>query len=162
MNIKNGIVGGLMLLGVSGCCGGGSRDAGGTTGTSGLVPSPPEKVEKGPATEVDIKTLLKEYKDNEVRADGQFKDKYVQVTGKVGDIKKDITNSIYVTLGTGAAFEIPQVQCFFDDIHAQKAASLSKGATVTVKGRVSGLMMNVLVKDCEFVKLQRRRSPVDS
>lgn len=44
------------------------------------------------------------------------------------------------------------VQCFFDDAHAAKAAQFNKGDTVTVRGRVDGLMMNVLVKDCEFIE----------
>jgi hypothetical protein len=44
-------------------------------------------------------------------------------------------------------------KCFFDDAHAKKAASLSKGARVTVRGRVTGLMMNVVVRECEFVGL---------
>ena len=105
------------------------------------------------AKQVDIRTLLAEYRDNEVRADATYKSQVIQTTGLVDNIKKDITDSIYVTVGTGEQFEIPQVQCLFDDVHAQKAASLSKGARVTVRGRVNGLMMNVIVRDCEFVGL---------
>lgn len=99
---------------------------------------------------MEIRKLLAEYSDNEIRADSAFKGQLIQTTGVVDDVKKDIMDSIYVTLGTGRQFEIPQVQCFFDDVHAKKAAALSKGARVTVRGRVDGLMMNVLVKDCEF------------
>lgn len=101
---------------------------------------------------VPIKTLLNEYKDNEVRADAQFEGKLVQITGTVGEVKKDILGDIYVTLGTGAPFEIPVAQCFFDDKHTKQAAMLSKGTTVTIRGRVDGLMMNVIIKDAEFVR----------
>jgi tRNA_anti-like len=99
---------------------------------------------------VPIGVLLGEYKDNEVRADARFKGNMVQVTGIVGDVKKDILNSTYVTVGTGAFLEFPTVQCFVKDSMIGRAASLSKGDHVTVRGRVSGLMMNVLVKDCEI------------
>lgn len=99
---------------------------------------------------VPIEKLLGEYKDNEVRADGQFKGQLVQVTGVVGDVKKNVTDSIYVTVGTGQQFEIPEVQCFVADGQEKRAAALSKGAKVTVRGRVDGLMMNVLVRDCEI------------
>jgi len=109
----------------------------------------PEPAEQARA--IPLKTLLSEYKDNEVRADQQFKDQLISTTGKVGDIKKDIMNHIYVIVGTGAMFEIPTVQCFPSDGQEGKAAALSKGDTVTVEGRVSGLMMNVLVKDCQIV-----------
>jgi hypothetical protein len=100
---------------------------------------------------VDIRTLLSEYSDNEVRADSAFKGRYVQVDGIVNDVKRDILNSIYVTLGTGRLLEVPQVQCFFSEAQATKAAWLSKGAHISVRGRVDGLMVNVLLRDCEFL-----------
>jgi tRNA_anti-like len=101
-----------------------------------------------PADPVELKTLLSEYKDNEVRADAAYKGKRVRVTGKVGDIKKDILNHNYVTVGTGAMFEIPTVQCMLEESSAGAAMQLSKGAKVTVEGSVKGLMMNVLIDDC--------------
>jgi hypothetical protein len=92
-----------------------------------------------------------EYKDNEVRADGKFKGKVVQTTGLVRDVKKDVLGSIYVTLGTGKLLEVPVVQCFVAGSQVERVTALSKGDKVTMRGRVDGLMMNVLVKDCELV-----------
>ncbi|RKI01739.1 hypothetical protein [Corallococcus sp. AB038B] len=89
------------------------------------------------------RTLLAEYADNEVRADSNFKGQTIQTAGIVDDVKKDITNSVYVTLGTGKQFEVPQIQCFV----------LSKRTKIGVRGRVQGLMMNVLVQDCEFIDI---------
>jgi hypothetical protein len=97
---------------------------------------------------VPLATLLGEYHDNEVRADLAYKGKVVQVDGVVGDTKKDITGAIYVIVGTGKALEVPTVQCFIRADQTERAAALSRGASVTVRGRVEGLMMNVLVKDC--------------
>jgi hypothetical protein len=88
-----------------------------------------------------------------VRADVNYKGRIIQTTGIVRDVKRDIVDSLYVTLGTGQRLEVPVVQCLFDDVHVKKAASLSPGARVTVRGRVSGLMMNVVVRECEFVGL---------
>lgn len=102
--------------------------------------------------EVPIGKLLSEYKENEVRADSEFKGKIVRVTGKVTAIKKDITDNMFVTLGTGREFEIPEVQCTLKDSNASAASNLSKGQTVTVQGEVSGLMMNVLLDDCDIVQ----------
>lgn len=99
-----------------------------------------------------IETLLAEYKDNEVRADGKFKGKVVQVTGLVGDVKKDVLDHIYVAIGTGKLLEIPVVQCFVASNQVEQVTALSKGDKVTVRGRVDGLLMNVLVKECELVK----------
>jgi len=108
--------------------------------------------EKKPDVTVGIAQLLKDYKGNEVRADATYKGKRVRVTGTVDDIKKDIMDSIYVTIGTGAQFEIPQAQCYFDDDFAKKAASLEHGQKITVDCDAAGLMMNVQMKDCSLVE----------
>jgi hypothetical protein len=115
------------------------------------APAPEPKPEES-APEVDIKTLLAEYKTNEVRADATYKDKYIIITGKVGEVKKDIMGKIYVTIGTGQMYEFPVVQCFIRETvpDIRRAAQLSKGDKVTAVGQVSGLMMNVLMKECRF------------
>lgn len=99
---------------------------------------------------VDIRKFLAEYADNEVRADSAFKGRYVLIDGIVSDVKRDLRNTIYITIGTGQLLEIPQVQCFFSEVHAAQAAQFSKGSKITVRGRVDGLMGNVLLRDCEF------------
>ncbi|WP_437947031.1 hypothetical protein WME98_40365 [Sorangium sp. So ce296] len=121
-----------------------------TTATPAAAAKQEEPAPREAAIDVDVKKLLGEYHDNEVRADSAFKGKLVQTSGVVGDVKKDITGSVYVTVGTGAMLEIPVVQCFIADGEAGAAAALSKGQKVTVRGRVGGLMMNVLVRDCEI------------
>ncbi|MFL5348520.1 MAG: OB-fold protein [Hyalangium sp.] len=104
----------------------------------------------GPVEYMMLNSLLSEYRDNELRADSKFKGHIVEVTGYVQDVKKDLLNLPYVTIGSGPALEIPKVQCFLTSEHAQKATGLSKGMLATVRGRVDGLMGNVLVRDCEL------------
>lgn len=111
------------------------------------APAEPE-APAAPAASVEIGTLLSEYKDNEVRADAAYKGKTIKVTGAVDDIKKDILDNPYITVGTGKQFEIPQVQCSLAKSSVGAAMQLSKGAKVTVVGKVSGLMMNVQISDC--------------
>jgi hypothetical protein len=59
-------------------------------------------------------------------------------------------DEIYVTVGTGQAFEFPVVQCFISKGQESKAANLSRRKQITVRGQVDGLLMNVLLKDCEI------------
>lgn len=92
--------------------------------------------------------LTASYEDNEVRADENFKGKVFYVEGIVSDIKKDIMDDIYVTLEGDQMFR--DVQCYFDDKNT--AAQLQKGMRVTFKGKCDGLMMNVLMKNCELVQ----------
>lgn len=109
-----------------------------------------EEKKKEQAIQVDITKILSDYKNNEVAADNRYKGKLVEVTGLVDDIKKGLMDDLYVTIGTGEQFEIPQIQAFFDDEMNSQLSQLNKGELVTVVCRVDGLMMNVLLKDCSI------------
>jgi hypothetical protein len=67
----------------------------------------------------------------------------------IEEIKKDIVDDIYVTLKGSDGLR--QVQCYFDN--KEIAAKLQKGMNVVFKGKCDGLMMNVIMKDCELVPL---------
>lgn len=99
-----------------------------------------------PAFTVTAEELVGAYEGNELAAEQKYEGELVEVTGVVGDIRKDILDQPFVTLGTGKELEVRQVQCFLAD--GVDATSLRKGERVTLKGRVDGLMMNVLVKEC--------------
>jgi hypothetical protein len=139
----------IYALILTGCCCG--LDKLGNSGSP--APSPASAGKTTTATTASVTTvslsdLLSDYKGNEVRADGKYKGKTIQVTGIVDDVKKDITGDPYVTVGSGAAFEIPQVQCTAGSNQTAAFANLNKGQKVTVQGEVDGLMMNVLLSDC--------------
>ncbi len=107
-----------------------------------------------PAQHVDLSTnvgpLLKDYKDNELRADNKYKGKRVRLSGIAGEIKRDITNTPFLTVGTGSQFEIPVAQCFFGEEYVSNLSNIHPGQPVLVNCEVQGLMMNVLLKDCSF------------
>lgn len=109
-----------------------------------------------PAIVTDVKTVLAEYKDNEVRADGKYKGKRIETWGKVGEIKKDVLGKIYATIGTGELLEIPTLQCFAADGQDADFAALSKGQGVTMEATIDGLMMNVLGRECVLSAGMRR------
>ena len=93
--------------------------------------------------------LIASYEENEVNADNNFKGKTLYVGGVIEEIKKDIVDDIYVTLKGSDGLR--QVQCYFDN--KEIAAKLQKGMNVVFKGKCDGLMMNVIMKDCELVPL---------
>jgi hypothetical protein len=97
------------------------------------------------------KELLADYKSNEVRADGQYKGKVVEVTGVVGAVRDTMLGGISVDLGTGKRWEFQFVSCFVSRDQAKVVAQLNKGERVKVRGRVTGLVMNVRVEDCRLV-----------
>ena len=102
------------------------------------------------AASITATKLLNDYKVNEVKADADYKGKYFKVSGKLGDVKRDVAENPFLTVGTGAPFELQTVQCMIDTALEPKAAALKKGAAITVTGRVDGKPFNVLVRDCRF------------
>jgi hypothetical protein len=99
-----------------------------------------------PAITVSASKLYADYEDNGIAADGKYKDKVLLVTGKVNDIDRDFMDKIYVTLKGDEYFG--DIQCFFAESHVGEASQLSKGQTITVKGRCDGQSMNVLLQGC--------------
>ena len=106
-----------------------------------------KQIEERKNATVKASDLVEMYVQNEVNADNQLKGKKFYVEGRIGDIGKDILDDIYVTLESNDM--IRSVQCFIDD--KDLVAKLQKGQRITVFGKCDGLMMNVLMKDCEVV-----------
>lgn len=102
------------------------------------------------AIKVDAKKLNADYEANEVSADQQYKGKIVEVSGTIKDIGKDILDDPYVSLESGNV--IFTVQCMFDKSDSNQLASLSKAQKINLRGKVSGKLGNVIIKDCQIVQ----------
>ncbi len=112
-------------------------------GLAGAAPS---------AQAVSATDLINAFDQNELRAEAHFEDKTLAITGRVGDIATDLFGTPYVTLESGDDFQFRSVQCFFSRSDKSLLASLNPGQRISFRGRVDGLMMNVLVKDCSIVR----------
>lgn len=96
--------------------------------------------------------LSEEYDANKVAADAKYKDKLLEVSGTIDTIGKDILDTPYVTL-QGRQYSLFGLQCMFAKSDEAELATLGKGQTITLQGRVSGeLIGNVLAKSCKIVK----------
>lgn len=129
----------VVILACDGASSGGSANSTGS-GTASAEP----------AIKVDAATIIADYQANEVAGDNKYKDKIVEVTGVVDHIGKGLMDDVYVSIGTGKEFELSGVQCSVTKDMEGKAASLTKGQSLTVKGKVTGLMMSVQLQDCSF------------
>jgi hypothetical protein len=104
-------------------------------------------LERRNAKSIRLEDLLTAYRTNEVRADTTYKDRYYKVIG--GEV--DSVTSGSVTVGTGRLIEIPMAQCMLRSDQSAKAGALSKGRRVTVRGKVTGMLLNVILQDCEIL-----------
>jgi len=116
-------------------------------GTSG-GPQPTVTIKEQPKETIQItaRELYSNYSENEIAADALYKGKWLEVSGTLDNIGKDILDSMYVTLKTGDI--LGSVQCMLIDSELEKAANLNSGTQITVIGQNDGLMMNVLLDDC--------------
>jgi len=105
----------------------------------------PKVIDSKPSAYISADALKSEYEDNEVRADQQYKDKIIEVSGVVSSIGIDISDRPYVVLTNGER-GIFAVQCFVTD--KNRVAQLNKGDNIVVVGKGAGKMGNVILEDC--------------
>ena len=89
--------------------------------------------------------LYKEYDANSVAADQKYKDKVLEVSGKICNIGEDITGVPYIVLA-GDEYGMVGVQCCFGDENV--VAKLSKDQQVTVSGKCDGIIIDVFLRGC--------------
>jgi len=90
---------------------------------------------------ISAEKLLAAYVANEVKADYEYKGKVLRVTGIIQDIKKGISDYIYIILD--GKMRLRAIQCSISD--EESARKLLKGQQVSVLGVCDGLMVNVLL-----------------
>lgn len=98
------------------------------------------------AISISAQQLYSEYKDNQIAADLKYDKKILKVSGTVEDIGKDILDDMYVSLNTGDI--IGSVQCMLADSELGKAVHLSDGQSIVVQGKNSGMLFNVILRNC--------------
>lgn len=148
LTVLGAIIALFILIGIIAASGGGSKDSTSTTaGSNGTKTDAPAQPA---AIQVDAKKLSADYEANEVAADNQYKNKQVQISGTIKDIGKDILDSPYVSFENGNS--IFGVQCMFDKSDGNALASLTKAQKITLTGKVSGKLGNVIVNDCKIVQ----------
>lgn len=140
------VIGVIVILGVLGSAGGKKSSTTATTETKTETATKTDVKEE--AIKVSAVDLAKAYEDNEVSADKSYKDKTVEVSGKISDIGV-VVGQTYVVLSAEKDFAITNVQCFFkEQAEIDKVANLKKGDTCTIQGKVDGKSINVGVNGC--------------
>lgn len=115
--------------------------------------APPSQTEPAAAKEIvkiDAKTLFSTYEDNEVAADESFKEKLIEVSGKVQSIDKDAFDSIVINFKTDNEFMPAHMK--LEDSEKATAMALKKGVKATVRcEKMARIMGSPYGSDCRFV-----------
>lgn len=108
---------------------------------------PPKPAPVVNAISISAMELFRAYEENSVRADEQFKDKQLLVTGTIKSIGRDIVQTPYIAFETGNL--ILSVQCMFPG-NAAEVGRLNQGDQVTVAGTCDGKLGNVILRRCRI------------
>jgi hypothetical protein len=92
--------------------------------------------------------LQKAFEDDEVSAAARYVGKTVEVSGEINAVTPGENNSLNVALKTGSDFA--EVICTFRD--AAAAGKPEPGKQVTMRGKCSGYLMDVLLQNCVIVR----------
>ena len=106
--------------------------------------------QQAPVASVSAANLCEDYGRNEVAADVRYKGKLLEVRGDVTAIGNDLMDEPYITLD--ATDRVFCVQAMFPREHKGRLALLRKGTPVRVRCRCSGLMVNVMLRDCLLLR----------
>ena len=138
--ILSGILGLFLIIILGSALGSGNDDR--PTSSSPTA----AETEEVQAISITARQLYQEYSDNQIAADAKYEDQWLEITGTVESIGKDIVDDMYVSLETGNL--VGSVQCMLEDSEFEEAANLSEGQSVTVIGKNDGMLLNVIVRKC--------------
>ena len=129
--LKGGKLKWVLIILIVFCAIGYAAGSGSNSGSSGST----KKEEAAPIeyTTVSVNDMMTALNDNAMGASDKYKGKYLEITGKLTNID---ASGKYINLMADGDFEIIGVQCYIkNDDQKSKVSSLTKGDTVTLKGK---------------------------
>lgn len=94
---------------------------------------------------INAADIVKEFQTNEDSANKKYLNKIIQVTGVVGDAKKNQNGKMVLTLN--GADNMSNVICTLQSDNA----TATTGTTVTLKGICTGYLMDVIIIDAILI-----------
>lgn len=102
-----------------------------------------------PIIYVNAKTYSSDYDNNEVAADLKYRDKVIEIEGKIMGIKKSIADEIYIELETDNMFI--GVDCYLAKGQEENAVNCIKGQNIVLRGIGDKKMMSPKLKECVII-----------
>ena len=96
---------------------------------------------------VTAKDIVKEFQTNESASNTKYLNKVAEISGEVVEAKKDQTGKPTVTLKSDDSFSN-----VFVTLRGDKQLEVKGGATITIRGVVTGFLSDVVINDGIVVK----------
>ncbi len=116
-----------------------------------LLPnSSPVIADDGVVARLTVEQLYEEFEANEVAADLKYEGKFIEVSGTLDHIGKDLMGTAYVRLYSSRG-TLNDLLCFFDEANEYQVAPLVKGQDATVRGKYTSSINYPVLKQCVVV-----------
>ncbi len=104
-----------------------------STANSGSTDTKESETKQVEYTVCSVNDMMSALDNNAMSASDTYKDKYLEVTGRLGNID---SSGKYITLYTDDEFAITGVQCYIQNDEQKEAVKkMSTGSTVTLQGK---------------------------
>jgi len=101
---------------------------------------------------VSASQIIGDYANNEVSADQKYKNYYLEISGIVQSINKDLFNDPYIVIAPNKQ-TFNGIECSFNQDQEGELANLNAGQSITVEGIGNGYVLNsVMVKNCSIIQ----------
>lgn len=127
----------VLVLGIAGAAGGSGGSS--TSDSTGQSEAAAEEQQEEPAIEyqdASVESLFDELENNAMNASDNYKGQYLSITGVLGTI--DSNGSYFSLESDNDNYMFQTITCYIkNDEQLEKVKTLSKGDTITVKGKVT-------------------------
>jgi hypothetical protein len=110
----------------------------------------PVIADDGVVARLTVEQLYEEFEANEVAADLKYEGKFIEVSGTVDHIGKDLMGTAYVRLYSSRG-TLNDLLCFFDEANEYQVAPLVKGQDAIVRGKYTPSINYPVLKQCVVV-----------
>lgn len=141
-----------VIIGVA-SSGGSSESTSSNTGSG--TPSTQEKQAQTITYEkTDTKAMIEAFDNNQLAAEKQYKDKYVEITAQIKNISEDIVGTSFLSLepvNAGDFYVGTTIKCSFKN--SDDLLSVKNGEKVTLKGKVKEQSLGIIsIDECQIAE----------
>lgn len=142
----------VVIIGVA-SSGGSSESTSSNTGSG--TPSTQEKQAQTITYEkTDTKAMIEAFDNNQLAAEKQYKDKYVEITAQIKNISEDIVGTSFLSLepvNAGDFYVGTTIKCSFKN--SDDLLSVKNGEKVTLKGKVKEQSLGIIsIDECQIAE----------
>lgn len=150
--IITGIIILVVIIGVASS--GGSSQSTSSNSGSGSSTAQEQQAQTIAYEKTDTKAMIEAFDNNQLAAEKQYKDKYVEITAQIKNISEDIVGTSFLSLepvNAGDFYVGTTIKCSFKN--SDDLLTVKNGQKVTLNGKVKEQSLGIIsIDECKIVE----------